>query len=99
MDLDDPNFDFDLPHKPPKLNQQYKLVIYESAGARDCGIALFRNGYNHGRVAFHKKEGNHLLRALKATIDLSVTIQKLEVRTTKKGYRVIAGKAFLDIAL
>ncbi len=99
--LDYRHFDYDLPHKKPRLGARYQLDVYEgySDGRKTVGIALFRKGFHCGRMSFTKTVGEKLVRALRAGVQLTVKVQRLEERRTKKGLKVIAGRVWLEVDL
>ena len=99
--LDYRHFDYDLPHKKPRLGARYQLDVYQgySDGRKTVGIALFRKGFHCGRMSFTKTVGEKLVRALRAGVQLTVKVQRLEQRRTKNGLKVIAGRVWLEVDL
>jgi len=50
-------------------------------------------------MSFTKTVGQKLVQALRAGVQLTVKVQRLEERRTKKGLKVIAGRVWLEVDL
>lgn len=98
--IDHRDFSYDLPVKKPQVGLRYALDLYQLDTDGRIGIALSRKGANSGRIWFSNLDREEkLIRAVRAGIEVEVTIQMLEQRRNVDGLKVTVGRAFLRFVL